>query len=137
MKNEKKTANSLIFANSQVKAVAVQLEPSVQFVPCGSFRRGKQSCGDVDVLLILNDSLNYRSLIPKIIRELKKDGMPLLTSICTWLTDSNNNLFAGFLIDDLVGTNTLSSKYLGLCKLKGENKRVRLQLKLFRNDWGA
>ncbi|XKL59231.1 hypothetical protein PGB90_000247 [Kerria lacca] len=89
-----------------VSKTALEVKPSLRIMPCGSYRRGKQTCGDIDILLIAKDSNNYDSILPKIIHKLKLDG---------------------FLIEDLVGTANSSScfKYFGLCKLNRENSKVR------------
>lgn len=94
-----------------VENTALDLENSLRIIPCGSYRRGNLMCGDIDVLIIVPDCINYQVVIPILMSKLKEKE---------------------FLIDDLQGgkEECLSSKYLGLCKLPRENSKIR-RLDLF------
>ncbi|XP_067003567.2 DNA polymerase lambda isoform X3 [Anabrus simplex] len=84
-----------------VREAALMVEPSLKIMLVGSYRRGKEMCGDVDVLIVKEDNV-------------AKD---ILTCIITQLKET------GFITDDLVSmeTNGNQKKYLGLCRLPGEN----------------
>ncbi|XP_030060593.1 DNA polymerase lambda [Microcaecilia unicolor] len=79
-------------------------------IACGSFRRGKLTCGDVDVLVTHPDGKSHRGIFGKVIDGLKQRG---------------------FLTDDLVKQedNGNQKKYMGVCCLPGpERKHRRLDL---------
>ncbi|XP_065827911.1 DNA polymerase lambda-like isoform X2 [Oscarella lobularis] len=88
-----------------VRETALAIVPGLETEVCGSYRRGKATCGDIDMLLSHPDGRSHSKLFK-----------PLLAR----LTDQ------GFLTDDLViqedGT---QQKYLGVCKLPGEGKKHR------------
>ena len=87
---------------------------------CGSYRRGKATCGDIDMLLSHPDGRSHSKLFKPLLARLTDQGsddrLSSLESLSRWL---------GFLTDDLViqedGT---QQKYLGVCKLPGEGKKV-------------
>ena len=82
------------------------------FIICGSYRRKKETSGDIDVLLFSKNK--------------KKDGA-LLTKLCSIL-----NTY-GMLIDDLTDYTKLNvTKYMGYCKL-GNNPVRRLDIRCI--DW--
>lgn len=62
---------------------------------CGSYRRGREDCGDVDVLM------TYAGM--------KKVNSKFLTLFVHYLADS------GFIVDHL--TTNITTKYMGVCKL--------------------
>lgn len=41
---------------------------------CGSYRRGKESCGDVDVLITRTDGGSIAGMMEKIVVKLEKEG---------------------------------------------------------------
>jgi DNA polymerase/3'-5' exonuclease PolX len=41
---------------------------------CGSYRRGRESCGDIDVIITKNDGTLIRGIIEKIVTRLEKEG---------------------------------------------------------------
>lgn len=55
----------------KVKRAALSADASLKVLPCGSFRRGKQTCGDIDVLIIKKDYIKHDAVLPKIINNLK------------------------------------------------------------------
>ncbi|KAL4232230.1 hypothetical protein ACF0H5_009804 [Mactra antiquata] len=89
-----------------VKKTAEDLQPGIIAQACGSYRRGKSTCGDVDVLVTHPDGKSHKGIFSKLLSKLKQDG---------------------FLTDDLVTAedNGNQKKYLGVCKLPGENTRYR------------
>lgn len=88
-----------------VKDVAAVVAPGIIAHACGSYRRGKLTCGDVDVLITHPDGKSHQKIFPKIIDYLHKTG---------------------FLTDDLVTTHEGNQqKYLGVCRLPGEQRKYR------------
>jgi len=79
---------------------------------CGSYRRGKKECGDVDVLItspgFFSDAAHPKAKV--------KAGGELLHAFVEALRD------AGLLTADLASG---SSKYMGVCKLPGEGRLHR------------
>ncbi|OCT71681.1 DNA polymerase lambda [Xenopus laevis] len=89
-----------------VREMAHSLNPELISVACGSYRRGKATCGDVDVLVTHPDGKSHKGIFSKLIGGLKTQG---------------------FLTDDLVNqeVNGNQKKYLGVCRLPGEGQRHR------------
>ncbi|XP_072875389.1 DNA polymerase lambda isoform X2 [Chlorocebus sabaeus] len=75
-------------------------------VACGSYRRGKATCGDVDVLITHPDGRSHRGIFSRLLDSLRQQG---------------------FLTDDLVSQeeNGQQQKYLGVCRLPGPGWRHR------------
>ncbi|XP_009276086.1 PREDICTED: DNA polymerase lambda isoform X2 [Aptenodytes forsteri] len=83
-----------------VRQAALALKPGLVCVACGSYRRGKPTCGDVDVLVTHPDGQSHRGVFSKLLDSLHRSG---------------------FLTDDLVSQedNGDQKKYLGVCRLPG------------------
>eukprot|EP00056_Hartaetosiga_gracilis_P018435 m.761 g.761 ORF g.761 m.761 type:complete len:208 (+) comp673_c0_seq1:41-664(+) len=82
-----------------VKKAVLGINNKCVFEACGSYRRGKQTCGDVDLLISHRDPVVRQQLFNIIIPQLKKKG---------------------FLTHDLASGRDNSStqeKYMGICKL--------------------
>ncbi|XP_034883494.1 DNA polymerase lambda isoform X3 [Mirounga leonina] len=90
----------------KVREAAQVFNPGLLCVACGSYRRGKATCGDVDVLLTHPDGRSHQGIFS-----------PLLDSL----------RHQGFLTDDLVSQeeNGQQQKYLGVCQLPGPGRRHR------------
>ncbi|XP_053804769.1 DNA polymerase lambda isoform X2 [Vidua chalybeata] len=90
----------------QVRQAALALKPGLVCVACGSYRRGKATCGDVDVLVTHPDGQSHRGVFSKLLNSLRRSG---------------------FLTDDLVSQedNGDQQKYLGVCRLPGPAQRHR------------
>uniref|UniRef100_A0A2P2I6T7 DNA polymerase n=1 Tax=Hirondellea gigas TaxID=1518452 RepID=A0A2P2I6T7_9CRUS len=73
---------------------------------CGSYRRGRDTCGDVDVLVTHPDGHSHEGVFRKLLANMKNKG---------------------FLTDDLVTQedNGSQQKYLGVCKLPGPDTKHR------------
>uniref|UniRef100_A0A8B9PBG3 DNA polymerase lambda n=1 Tax=Apteryx owenii TaxID=8824 RepID=A0A8B9PBG3_APTOW len=89
-----------------VRQAALALNPGLVCVACGSYRRGKPTCGDVDVLVTHPDGQSHRGVFSKLLDSLRRSG---------------------FLTDDLVSQedNGDQKKYLGVCRLPGPAQRHR------------
>ncbi|OPJ84299.1 DNA polymerase lambda isoform B [Patagioenas fasciata monilis] len=89
-----------------VRRAALALQPGLVCVACGSYRRGKPTCGDVDVLVTHPDGQSHRGVFSKLLDSLHRSG---------------------FLTDDLVTQedNGDQKKYLGVCRLPGPAQRHR------------
>ncbi|XP_067995598.1 DNA polymerase lambda isoform X3 [Melanerpes formicivorus] len=90
----------------QVRQAALAVKPGLVCVACGSYRRGKPTCGDVDVLVTHPDGQSHRGVFSKLLDSLHRSG---------------------FLTDDLVSQedNGAQKKYLGVCRLPGPAQRHR------------
>ncbi|KAG5855684.1 hypothetical protein ANANG_G00051710, partial [Anguilla anguilla] len=89
-----------------VKDAAQSVNPGLLAAACGSYRRGKATCGDVDVLITHPDGTSHKGVFSKILQSLRQSG---------------------FLTDDLVSheDNGNQKKYLGVCRLPGPGRRHR------------
>ncbi|XP_036120828.1 DNA polymerase lambda [Molossus molossus] len=89
-----------------VRESAQAINPGLLCVACGSYRRGKATCGDVDVLLTHPDGRSHQGIFSRLLDSLRQRG---------------------FLTDDLVSQeeNGQQQKYLGVCQLPGPGQRHR------------
>lgn len=89
-----------------VRISAQALNPGLLCVACGSYRRGKMTCGDVDVLITHPDGRSHQGIFSHLLDNLRQQG---------------------FLTDDLVSQeeNGQQQKYLGVCRLPGPGQRHR------------
>ncbi|XP_016871574.1 DNA polymerase lambda isoform X7 [Homo sapiens] len=90
----------------QVQKAAQAFNSGLLCVACGSYRRGKATCGDVDVLITHPDGRSHRGIFSRLLDSLRQEG---------------------FLTDDLVSQeeNGQQQKYLGVCRLPGPGRRHR------------
>ncbi|XP_076363905.1 DNA polymerase lambda-like isoform X2 [Tachypleus tridentatus] len=93
-----------IFNTVQESAWLVQ--PELECIACGSYRRGKSDCGDLDVLITHPDGKSEVGVLSQIVARLHSTG---------------------FLTDDLVSCVQSGNqrKYMGICKLSGVNRKHR------------
>lgn len=103
---ERMTREEAAEIEQTVRQAALALKPGLVCVACGSYRRGKATCGDVDVLVTHPDGQSHRGLFSKLLDSLHESG---------------------FLTDDLVSQedNGDQKKYLGVCRLPGPARRHR------------
>ena len=57
-----------------VKQAAQDIDPALQSMICGSFRRGKSTCGDVDVLVSHPDGRSHQGVMSRLLEKLKENG---------------------------------------------------------------
>jgi len=83
---------------ASVRDHAMRINPGLEVIACGSYRRGKATCGDLDVLVTHPDTGQLTGVFDQLLHSMRKSG---------------------FLTDDLtIQTNGNQQKYLGVCKLK-------------------
>ena len=58
----------------QVKEAAESLQEGIIAQACGSYRRGKATCGDVDVLVTHPDGKSHKGIFSKLLEKLKEEG---------------------------------------------------------------
>ncbi|XP_029000554.1 DNA polymerase lambda [Betta splendens] len=89
-----------------VKDAAQAIDPGLVAITCGSYRRGKATCGDVDVLITHPDGQSHKGIFSQLLQRLHDSG---------------------FLTDDLVSQedNGEQKKYMGVCCLPGSHHRHR------------
>ncbi|XP_059209411.1 DNA polymerase lambda [Centropristis striata] len=89
-----------------VRGAAQAVEPGLVAMACGSYRRGKATCGDVDILISHPDGKSHKGVFSKVLQSLHDSG---------------------FLTDDLVSheENGEQKKYMGVCRLPGPGQRHR------------
>jgi DNA polymerase beta len=80
------------------------LNSSLIFNICGSYRRGKNTCGDIDILITNKDENDKIQYLPLYIKKLTK---------------------IGFLIDNL--TVNGQKKYMGVCKIDKFARRIDIR----------
>ncbi|XP_047281048.1 DNA polymerase lambda isoform X17 [Homo sapiens] len=97
----------------QVQKAAQAFNSGLLCVACGSYRRGKATCGDVDVLITHPDGRSHRGIFSRLLDSLRQEAVP--------------SVGPGFLTDDLVSQeeNGQQQKYLGVCRLPGPGRRHR------------
>jgi DNA polymerase lambda len=50
------------------------LKERITLEACGSFRRGKETCGDIDVMITREKNLPITGLLEKLVIQLEKEG---------------------------------------------------------------
>ena len=58
----------------KVSDAAHAIDPLLVSVACGSYRRGKATCGDVDVLITHPDGKSHKGVFSKILHSLHESG---------------------------------------------------------------
>ncbi|KAJ3614650.1 hypothetical protein NHX12_018221 [Muraenolepis orangiensis] len=89
-----------------VREAVEAIDPNLLAMACGSYRRRKATCGDVDVLITHPDGKSHRGVFIKVLQSLHHSG---------------------FLTDDLVSheENGQQKKYMGVCRLPGPHRHHR------------
>jgi DNA polymerase lambda len=83
---------------------------------CGSFRRGRSTCGDIDVLITYTDGTNIKGLCEKIVCHLEAKG------------------FLYERLGDFRYSTTGSEGYMGVCQLDSKHKFRRIDIKVYPRD---
>ena len=58
----------------KVREAAEALVSGVIAMACGSYRRGRQTCGDVDVLITHPDGKSHKGIFNKLLNNLRETG---------------------------------------------------------------
>ncbi|GAB4839853.1 hypothetical protein Ancab_020562 [Ancistrocladus abbreviatus] len=103
-----------------LQKVGEEILPDVVVVCGGSYRRGKSSCGDMDIIITHPDGRSHKGFLPKFVKHLKE---------------------MDFLREDLVfsvhsekGTDSGVDTYFGLCTYPGQELRHRVDFKVYPRD---
>lgn len=58
----------------QVRSAAKVIKEGLELTVCGSFRRGKETCGDVDILITHPDGVSHENIFKPLLEKLKENG---------------------------------------------------------------
>ena len=58
----------------QVRELAHTIDSSLEVMACGSYRRGKETCGDVDCLVTHPDGRSHRGVFAEILKRGQESG---------------------------------------------------------------
>ena len=90
--------------SSQIRETAKEILPNILITVCGSYRRGRSDCGDIDLLVSHPDNKSHQGFLIALLDALKKKGL---------------------ITDDLITVQKEEQrKYMGLIKLPEENSKV-------------
>ncbi|XP_065860970.1 DNA polymerase lambda isoform X2 [Euphorbia lathyris] len=97
-----------------------ELLPGVVIVCGGSYRRGKSSCGDMDVVITHPDGKSHKGFLSRYVKRLK--DMKFLREDLVFSVHSEQ------------GTNSGVDTYFGLCTYPGQELRRRIDFKVYPRD---
>ncbi|KAM0824459.1 hypothetical protein ACQ4PT_070188 [Festuca glaucescens] len=100
-----------------LQEVGKDILPGVIIICGGSYRRGKASCGDMDIVITHPDGESHVGFLPKFVQRLK--DMSFL----------REDLI--FSIHSIEGTDCGVDTYFGLCTYPGRELRHRIDLKVY------
>ncbi|XP_048539494.1 DNA polymerase lambda isoform X1 [Triticum urartu] len=104
--------------------VGKDILPGVIIVCGGSYRRGKSSCGDMDIVITHDDGKSHVGFLPKFVQRLKD------------INFLREDLI--FSINSIEGTDSGVDTYFGLCTYPGRELRHRIDLKVYpRNRYAS
>ncbi|XP_058115532.1 DNA polymerase lambda isoform X7 [Magnolia sinica] len=95
-------------------------DEKVSIVCGGSYRRGKATCGDLDIVITHPDGKSHRGFLPKYVQYLK--DVKFLREDLIFSTHS------------MQGTDSGVDTYFGLCTYPGREQRHRIDLKVYPRD---
>ena len=58
----------------QIIELAHLINPGLEVITCGSYRYGKPTCGNVDILVTHSDGRSNRGVLPRLVQEGKESG---------------------------------------------------------------
>ncbi len=102
--------NEIESIETYIKKLNKKIDSKLQVTVCGSYRRKKSDCGDIDVIITH----------PSIIEENDLKKCEFLNEIIKHMKKSK------FLVDDL--TYKGNTKYMGLCKIQKYARRIDIRL---------
>ncbi|EFA86286.1 hypothetical protein PPL_00073 [Heterostelium album PN500] len=98
-----------------VQLVANEIDQKIIMQVCGSFRRNKSTCGDIDILFTHSKGELLTGFLGRLVQKLVD---------CKLLTDHLTNL------------NTNSDKYMGVCRLDENSRHRRIDFQsIVREEW--
>ncbi|KAG5604384.1 hypothetical protein H5410_025876 [Solanum commersonii] len=103
-----------------LQEVGEEILPGVIVVCGGSYRRGKASCGDMDIVCTHPDRKSHKGFLPKFVKRLK--DMEFLREDLVFSVHSTE------------GTDSGVDTYFGLCTYPGRELRHRIDLKVYPRD---
>lgn len=98
------------------KEVKILFGQKVKVQICGSYRRGRATCGDVDVLITKTDDKPVKGMLEQILVRLEKQGF-----LKERLSNSRN-------------TDKGSEMYMGVCKAPTDTHFRRIDIKVYPKD---
>ncbi|XP_017971942.1 PREDICTED: DNA polymerase beta isoform X1 [Theobroma cacao] len=105
---------------SLLQKVADDIVPGVVVVCGGSYRRGKASCGDLDIVITHPDGKSHKGFLQKYVKRLKE--MKFVREDLVFSTHSEE------------GTDSGVDTYFGLCTYPGRKLRHRIDFKVYPRD---
>ncbi|RWR77119.1 BRCT domain-containing protein [Cinnamomum micranthum f. kanehirae] len=103
-----------------LQKVGQDLLPGVILVCGGSYRRGKATCGDLDIIITHPDGTSHRGFLVRYVQCLK--DIKFLREDLIFSTHS------------MEGTDSGVDTYFGLCTYPGREQRHRIDLKVYPRD---
>ncbi|XXG55406.1 hypothetical protein AAC387_Pa03g3084 [Persea americana] len=103
-----------------LQKVGQDLLPGVIVVCGGSYRRGKATCGDLDIIITHPDGTSHRGFLVRYVQYLK--DIKFLREDLIFSTHS------------MEGTDSGVDTYFGLCTYPGREQRHRIDLKVYPRD---
>ncbi|CAO2829204.1 unnamed protein product [Amaranthus hypochondriacus] len=100
-----------------LQKVGEEVLPGVVIVCGGSYRRGKSSCGDMDIVITHPDGQSHKGFLAKFVKHMK--DMKFLREDLVFSTHSEE------------GTDHGVDTYFGLCTYPGRELRHRIDLKVY------
>ena len=71
---------SLFIFYYQVREACESIDPALMVVTCGSYRRGRETCGDVDILVTHPDGRSHKGVFSRLTQILKQQGSIIFIS---------------------------------------------------------
>ncbi|CAL0331498.1 unnamed protein product [Lupinus luteus] len=103
-----------------LQKVGEDVLPGVVIVCGGSYRRGKATCGDIDIIITHPDGTSHKGFLPKFVKQLK--DMNFVREDLIFSTHSEE------------GTDSGVDTYFGFCTYPGRELRHRIDLKVYPRD---
>ncbi|XP_050204019.1 DNA polymerase lambda isoform X2 [Mercurialis annua] len=103
-----------------LQKAGLEILPGVNIICGGSYRRGKSSCGDMDMVITHPDGTSHKGFLSKFVKHLK--DMKFLREDLVFSTHSEE------------GTDSGVDTYFGLCTYPGRELRHRIDFKVYPRD---
>ncbi|CAI8587675.1 unnamed protein product [Vicia faba] len=103
-----------------LQKVGEDILPGAIIICGGSYRRGKATCGDIDIIITHPDGTSHKGFLPKFVKRLK--DMNFLREDLIFSTHSEE------------GADSSVDTYFGFCTYPGRELRHRIDLKVYPRD---